>query len=164
TEAGYPDLGVDGFQGFFGWRDMPDALRDRIAADVRAVAADPALGERLNAIGQAVRVGTTQDFVAMITEQRGKIARIATAIGLKPQRGRWAWPGRNPSLGGTRRHGEGVMRTPAARATAFASFAALIFVAMSLPAQAQAWPQRPVKFIVPFGPGAGVDIGARLVA
>src|SRR5262245_11065603 len=28
--------------------------------------------------------------------------------------------------------------------------------------QAQSWPQRPVKFIVPFGPGAGADIGARL--
>jgi tripartite-type tricarboxylate transporter receptor subunit TctC len=28
----------------------------------------------------------------------------------------------------------------------------------------QSWPQRPVKFIVPFGPGAGVDIGARLLA
>src|ERR1700730_10631733 len=31
-------------------------------------------------------------------------------------------------------------------------------------ADAQTWPQRPVKFIVPFGPGAGVDIGARLIA
>jgi len=29
--------------------------------------------------------------------------------------------------------------------------------------QAPAWPQRPVKFIVPFGPGAGADIGARLI-
>jgi tripartite-type tricarboxylate transporter receptor subunit TctC len=29
---------------------------------------------------------------------------------------------------------------------------------------ADTWPQRPVKFIVPFGPGAGVDIGARLLA
>ena len=31
-------------------------------------------------------------------------------------------------------------------------------------AQAPAWPTRIVKFIVPFGPGAGADIGARLFA
>lgn len=30
-------------------------------------------------------------------------------------------------------------------------------------AEAQNWPQRPVKFIIPFGPGAGADIGARLI-
>src|SRR5262245_9825053 len=30
-------------------------------------------------------------------------------------------------------------------------------------AQAQSWPQRPVRFIIPFGPGAGADIGARLI-
>src|ERR1700726_5167764 len=32
------------------------------------------------------------------------------------------------------------------------------------PSSAQAWPQRPVKFIVPLGPGSGADIGARLLA
>ena len=32
------------------------------------------------------------------------------------------------------------------------------------PAQAQSWPQRPVRFIVPLSPGSGVDIGARLLA
>jgi tripartite-type tricarboxylate transporter receptor subunit TctC len=31
-------------------------------------------------------------------------------------------------------------------------------------ANAQDWPSRPVKFIVPLGPGSGTDIGARLVA
>ncbi len=84
-ELRFPELGVDGFQGFFGWRDMPTELRDRIAADVRDVGKDPALAARLDAIGQAVRVGTTADFVAMIDEQRTKIAAIVKALGLKPQ-------------------------------------------------------------------------------
>ena len=41
---------------------------------------------------------------------------------------------------------------------------ALLIVAHAAPAQAQNWPTRSVKFIVPFGPGAGSDIGARLLA
>jgi tripartite-type tricarboxylate transporter receptor subunit TctC len=40
---------------------------------------------------------------------------------------------------------------------------ALLVVAPA-PAQAENWPTRAVKFIVPFGPGAGADIGARLFA
>jgi len=39
-----------------------------------------------------------------------------------------------------------------------------IAVPASLPAQAQNWPQRPVKLILPLGPGSGADIGARLFA
>src|SRR3954468_6559352 len=41
---------------------------------------------------------------------------------------------------------------------------ALLVVVPAPPAQAQNWPTRAVKFIVPFGPGAGADIGARLLA
>jgi tripartite-type tricarboxylate transporter receptor subunit TctC len=37
-------------------------------------------------------------------------------------------------------------------------------VAGAMPAAAQKWPQRAVKFVVPLGPGSGVDIGTRLVA
>ncbi len=44
----------------------------------------------------------------------------------------------------------------------FCAFAAL--VASQAPASAQAWPQRPVKFILPLGPGSGVDITARVFA
>ena len=49
---------------------------------------------------------------------------------------------------------------------AFGLLGALIFAALAfvLPAHAQSWPQRSVKFIVPLGPGSGVDIGARLFA
>jgi tripartite-type tricarboxylate transporter receptor subunit TctC len=46
---------------------------------------------------------------------------------------------------------------------------ALGLIAMGLSAipasaQAPAWPSRPVRFLIPLGPGAGVDITARLVA
>ncbi len=74
---------AEGFQGFFGWRDMPVALRDRIAADVRAVAPEmPA--DRLVGLGQVVRVGTTADFLAMIKDQRARVAAVVKAGGVKP--------------------------------------------------------------------------------
>jgi tripartite-type tricarboxylate transporter receptor subunit TctC len=41
NEAGYSDLSFEAFSGFFGARDIAPALRDRIAADVRAVAPTP---------------------------------------------------------------------------------------------------------------------------
>jgi len=45
--------------------------------------------------------------------------------------------------------------------------AALMFTALTLyamPSSAQSWPQRPVRLILPLGPGSGVDITARLFA
>src|SRR5215208_4424264 len=37
TEAGYPQLTFSAVTGFFGWRDMPLELRERLASDVRAI-------------------------------------------------------------------------------------------------------------------------------
>jgi tripartite-type tricarboxylate transporter receptor subunit TctC len=45
------------------------------------------------------------------------------------------------------------------------AFCALALISLFYqPAQAQSWPQRPVRIIVPLGPGSGVDITARLLA
>jgi tripartite-type tricarboxylate transporter receptor subunit TctC len=58
------------------------------------------------------------------------------------------------------------MRSMSSQARAIvASFLVTLagLVAMPAPAQSQSWPQRPVRFVIPFGPGAGADIGARLI-
>jgi tripartite-type tricarboxylate transporter receptor subunit TctC len=83
TEAGYPELRMDGVLGFYGKRGMPDALRDRIAADVRAIAGDPGIGERLAAVGQAARAGTAAEFAALLDQYRRRLADLARTIDFK---------------------------------------------------------------------------------
>src|SRR5262249_59317995 len=51
AEAGYPEMTIDGLSGFFGWRDMPSGLRDKISADIQAVAQDPETRARMVASG-----------------------------------------------------------------------------------------------------------------
>jgi tripartite-type tricarboxylate transporter receptor subunit TctC len=83
VEAGFPALEIDGLVGLFGPRLMPIDLRNRIAADVAAVGADPALIARLTATAQVVNPGGPAEFAAAIDEQRAKMAQIAQRLGLK---------------------------------------------------------------------------------
>ena len=85
TEAGFPDLLLDGLVGFFGGPDMPLALRERIAADVIAVAkADPNISERLNMTGQIPNFGGPAEFGAEIESQRKRVAAAAQSLGITP--------------------------------------------------------------------------------
>jgi tripartite-type tricarboxylate transporter receptor subunit TctC len=76
-EAGYPDLTFEGAVGLYGWRDMPTNLKERIARDVRAIADDARMAERVATIGSALRAGSPAEFAAAIEEQRSKIAGIS---------------------------------------------------------------------------------------
>jgi len=84
--AGYPALALEGLVGLFGPRDMPADLRERIAADVRAVAAeDPEIKARLAATGQMVNPGSAAEFAKAVDDQRAQVAAIAQQIGMKPR-------------------------------------------------------------------------------
>ena len=84
-EAGYPTLAFDGLVGLFGPPGMAAALRERIAKDVREVAADPAIEQRLRQTAQTLNPGNGAEFAAAIEEQHGKLVAIAKAIDLKPE-------------------------------------------------------------------------------
>ena len=47
---------------------------------------------------------------------------------------------------------------------ALRSLLVLVPVLLSGAAPAETWPTRPINFVVPFGPGIGIDIMARTVA
>src|ERR1039457_3585356 len=56
---------------------------------------------------------------------------------------------------------------PSLRSSALAAIGFIVALALSStlsPAQTPAWPQRIVKFVIPPGPGSGVDITARVFA
>jgi tripartite-type tricarboxylate transporter receptor subunit TctC len=81
-DAGYPALTIDGLVGLFGPADMSIALRERIAADIRAAAADPIIADRLNASGQILNVGGPAEFEKSIDEQRAEVAKMAKTLGV----------------------------------------------------------------------------------
>jgi tripartite-type tricarboxylate transporter receptor subunit TctC len=83
AEAGFPALTFDGLIGLFGPRSMASAARERIAADIRKVVAEPTIKDRLTATAQVVIPGTAAEFGSSIEEQRAKLAAVAQQLGVK---------------------------------------------------------------------------------
>ena len=86
AELGYPQLNFDGLVGLIASRSsgISDATRERIAADIKAVAADPLVAERLAATAQVNAPGTGADLAASTDEQTALLAASAKILGLKP--------------------------------------------------------------------------------
>jgi tripartite-type tricarboxylate transporter receptor subunit TctC len=82
-EAGYKSLEFDGLVGLLGPRDMPLALRERIAADIRTAIEDPQVVAKLSATGQVVNPGTPAEFAAALEDQRATVAGIGKILGIK---------------------------------------------------------------------------------
>jgi len=83
AEAGYPDLTLDGLVGFFGPRNMPEQIREDIAAAVHD-AIDPTVEERLRLSGQIPNFGGPGDFAAAIEQQRAPLTAAAKELGIVP--------------------------------------------------------------------------------
>jgi tripartite-type tricarboxylate transporter receptor subunit TctC len=85
SEAGFPSLTTDGLVGFFAPKASGEQVRERIAGDVKAIAdADPAIRDRLAAMGQVLNPGAAAEFTAAIEDQKRRAAEVARLLGIKP--------------------------------------------------------------------------------
>src|SRR5262249_13398738 len=57
----------------------------------------------------------------------------------------------------------GVMLNGRLRFACLAALALAVHLIGATASVAQQWPTRPVRFVLPFGPGSGADTGARLI-
>lgn len=83
AEAGFPALTIDGLVGLFGPPGMPMALRERIAADIKAVMdSDAIIKNRLILTAQIPNPGGPAEFAKSIDEQRAVLAKSAKELGM----------------------------------------------------------------------------------
>jgi tripartite-type tricarboxylate transporter receptor subunit TctC len=87
SELGFPGLNFEGLVGIIAARssNLAEAARDRIAADIKTVSADPAVAERLAATAQLNVPGNAAEFAQSIDEQVKQLAESAKLLGLKPK-------------------------------------------------------------------------------
>ena len=84
SEAGFKSLEFDGLVGLLGPRDLPQKVRDRIAADIREVVGDPQIESKLSATGQVVNPGTPAEFAAALEDQGATVKKIGEILEIKP--------------------------------------------------------------------------------
>jgi tripartite-type tricarboxylate transporter receptor subunit TctC len=82
-QAGFPSLEMDGLVGLLGPDNMPAEARTRIAKDVKEIAVDPEINEKLSATGQVVNPGSAEEFAADIKGQRDQMAQIGKILNMK---------------------------------------------------------------------------------
>src|SRR4051812_45697530 len=86
-ELGFPGLNFEGLVGIIAARssNLPDAARDRIGADIKAVSKDSLVAERLASTAQLNTPGDAHEFAQSIDEQVKQLAEAAKLLGLKPK-------------------------------------------------------------------------------
>jgi tripartite-type tricarboxylate transporter receptor subunit TctC len=87
AEAGFPGLNFEGLVGIIAARssNLPEAAKERIAADIKTVSKDPLIADRLAATAQLNVPGDSAEFAASIDEQVKQLAASAKLLGLKPK-------------------------------------------------------------------------------
>jgi tripartite-type tricarboxylate transporter receptor subunit TctC len=84
AEAGFPALSVFGGHCLFAPKEMPEALRTRITADVRETTAQADVARRLLAMGYIPRTDSPRELAVFLERERKRWTEVALRYGAKP--------------------------------------------------------------------------------
>jgi tripartite-type tricarboxylate transporter receptor subunit TctC len=84
AEAGFPALSLFGGHCLYAPKEMPEALQERIATDVRAITTNADVARRLRAIGYIPRSDSPQELAAILERERKRWTEVAQKYGAKP--------------------------------------------------------------------------------
>lgn len=82
AELGYPDLVVETTAGFYGPKEMPLALRKRIATDVIDILKDADIAAKISGSGQDIRTGGPEELAETLKQQSQRTANVAKILGM----------------------------------------------------------------------------------
>ena len=85
VEAGQRDIVFDGWCGMWGPRNLPTDVVTRVHAATQAAVREPAVRERVNAIGLLPIEESPADFARAAAEEHRRNGEIARAAGIQPE-------------------------------------------------------------------------------
>ena len=83
AEAGFPGFSVTSWMGMVGPAKMPQTITARINSDINALIAEPAMVERIHALGSDPKGGTPDDFKALIARDIARWTKVVADAGIE---------------------------------------------------------------------------------
>ena len=85
SEQGFPDVKIAHWAGVHAPAGVPADVMDKVAAAVDAAMKTPEIANRLKAVGIEPMGGTRAAFVQFVAEEKGRLAVIVKASGMKEE-------------------------------------------------------------------------------
>jgi tripartite-type tricarboxylate transporter receptor subunit TctC len=76
AEAGFPGFSVTSWMGVVGPAKLPEAIVSRLNTEIRAIVADPAMAQRIRALGSEPASGPPEKFKALIAADIARWTKV----------------------------------------------------------------------------------------
>ena len=83
AEAGFPGFSVTSFMGMVGPAKMPPEIAGRLNAEINALIAEPAMVEKIHALGSDPKGGSQADFKALIAKDIARWTKVVDDAGIQ---------------------------------------------------------------------------------